>query len=37
MNNLDTYNLKIIGKKIVDNNVNNTTINNKPYVNWFIK
>ena len=37
INNLETYNFKIIGKKISENNTNKITINNKPYVKRFIK
>lgn len=37
INNLETYNFKILGKKNWENNNNNTVINNKPYVNWFKK
>lgn len=37
INNLDTYNLKIIGKKYCDNNTNNVINNKNPYVNWFKK
>lgn len=33
INNLDTYNLKIIGKKNCENKINNRIINKKPYVN----